>query len=173
VFPSISVVLDEVRRRLDFQFELLDSHNFKASIVLGTSSVVITILLAALALSQSQLSSLLTAIEYRIILSALILIAVLVLFVSIVLSVIVLWVRDYNRTPSIEWLRDNYMSKPAETTMEQLIENFIDTINKNEKTVKGQASLIKTATASLCIGLFIFICLLAWFILIFLKVIVL
>ncbi len=40
--PSIDIVLDEVRRTLDFQFELLDGLVTKSGIVLGVSGVIWT-----------------------------------------------------------------------------------------------------------------------------------
>jgi hypothetical protein len=173
VLPSINIVFDEVRRRLDFQFELLASHDFKASIVLGTDSVVIAILLAALPLAQSQLDNLSNVMEYKILLLVMIVISLFTLFGSIILSVIVLWIRNYNRPPSLDRLRHHYIAEPVDATQLQLIDSFMEAIDKNEKTVKRQSSFIKIATVLLIIGLLILICLLVWFILLFLKVVVL
>lgn len=173
MLPSIDIVLDEVRRRLDFQFELLTSHDFKASIVLGTSSVIIAILLAALSLAQLQWDNLSNVAEYKIMLLVMIVISLLTLFISMVLSVLVLWIRNYNRPPCLERLRNHYIAEPLDTTRLQLIDNFIDAIAKNEKTVNRQSNFIKVATVLLSTGLLIFICLLVWCILLFLNVIVL
>jgi hypothetical protein len=173
VLPSIDIVLDEVRRRLDFQFELLNSHDFKASIVLGTSSVVIAVLLATLPLAQSQLDSLSRVVEYKIALSVLIGIPLLVLFTSIIISIIVLWIRNYNRPPRLQRLREHYIAEPQQKIQLQLIDNFMDAIDRNERIVKCQANLIRTASILLSIGLLTFIGLLSWFIMIFLKIIIL
>ncbi len=173
MLPSVDLVLDEVRRRLDFQFELLDSHDFKASIVLGTASIVIAMLLTALPLAQSQLGSLSKVAEHRVIVLALIGMSLFLLFVSIVISIIVLWIKNYSRPPSLQRLRDVYMAESEEKTQLQLIDNFMDAIDKNEKIVKRQSNLIKAAIIFLSIGLLIFIGLVSWFIMIFLKVIVL
>jgi len=169
--PSTDLVLDEVRRRLDFQFELSDSHDFKASIVLGTSGIVIAMLLTALPLAQAQLDSLLKVVEYKTAVLAAIGISLLVLFVSIILSITVLWIRNYNRPPRLERLRNYYIAEPKEETQLQLIDIFIPAIDNNEKILKRQTYLIRAATVLLSIGLLIFISLLSWFIMIFFKAI--
>lgn len=171
MLPSIGSVLEEVRRRLDFQFELSDSHDFKASIILATSGVIIAILLTALSLAQSQLYGLLQVAEYKIKMLAMTGLSLLVLFGSIILSIIALWIRNYNRPPSLQRLRDHYIAEPEDETQLQLIDIFIPAINNNEKILKLQTYLIRAATILLSIGLLIFVGLLSWLIMIFLKVI--
>lgn len=173
MLPSIDVVLDEVRRRLDFQFELSDSHDFKASVILGTSGVVIAILLTALPLSQSQLASLLELVAYKTVVLTMIEMSLLVLVVSIILCIIVLWIKNYDRPPCLDRLREHYIVEQKEETQLQLIDVFIPAIGNNDKILKRQTNLIRAAVILLSIGLLIFIGLVSWFIMIFLKVIVL
>jgi hypothetical protein len=152
---------------------LSDSHDFKASIILGTSGIVIALLLTALPLAQSQLASLLELMVYKTVVLTIIGISLLVLFASIILSVIVLWIKNYDRPPCLDRLREHYIIEQKEETQLQLIDVFIPAIVNNEKILKRQANLIRTAAILLSIGLLTFIGLLSWFIMIFLKIIIL
>lgn len=166
--PSIDIVLDEVRRRLDFQFELSDSHDFKASIILSISCVIIAILLAALTLIQPQIVNLRKSLGLLAML-ALLGAPVLFLIISIILSLIALRIKNYERPPELDRLRNFYLNKaPAETQLE-LTDIMIPAIRKNEISLTCQTCLIKNATIFLVVGLMLFIGLLTWFMVILLS----
>jgi len=167
--PSVHIVLDEVRRRLDFQFELSNSLDFKASIALGTSGLTFALFLAALPLAQPHLSNLLHSPADELTASILIVASFSVLFASTVLSIVVLWIKKYDRPPSLDRLRNHYIAEPVDDTELALIDTFVQSIAVNEKTLKWQANLVKIATALLVGGLLIFMCLLCWFTFVFFK----
>lgn len=59
--PSIDIVLDEVRRKLDFQFEQLDGIRMKSGIVLGVAGVIFTLLVTNLLGQPSTITNLFLA----------------------------------------------------------------------------------------------------------------
>ena len=59
--PSIDIVLDEARRKLDFQFEQLDGLNTKSGILLGVAGVIFTLLITSVLDKSSSVYNLILA----------------------------------------------------------------------------------------------------------------
>jgi len=154
---SVDLVLEEVRRRLDFQFEQMDSYQFKASIVLGISGVILTTMfmvfsndavLIVLNLESMTIFGIIIK-SYKI--------AWIPLFISILLAFIIIWVRKYDRPPSLDHLRKYYLNKNEDETKLKIIDICIEAFHKNERRLNIQATLLQIAYVFVLIGLGAFI----------------
>ena len=139
--PSIDIVLDEVRRTLDFQFELLDGLVTKSGIVLGVSGVILALLVTSL-LGQSDLANLL-----------LVEVALVLIFLSLILSFISISMGKWDKPPQLERLRSHYISEPANETKLKIIDIVRDAIEKNDDGIKMRVRLWKSSYFILAIGL--------------------
>ncbi len=139
--PSIDIVLDEVRRTLDFQFEQLDGLVTKSGIVLGVSSVILALLVNNL-LGQSDLVNLL-----------LVGVAVAFICLSIILSFISISMGKWDKPPQLERLRSHYITEPANETKLKIIDIVRDAIEKNDDGIKMRVRLWKSSYFILAIGL--------------------
>ena len=139
--PSIDIVLDEVRRRLDFQFEQLDGLGTKSSIVLGIAGVIFTLLVTNL-LGQSNSATNLTLAK----------IALVPIFISIVLSFVPIYIRKFKRPPNLERLRFHYIVKDTKETKLKIIDICRKAVKDNEKLLKTIVGLIKCSYVHLVVG---------------------
>lgn len=139
---SINIVLDEVRRKLDFQFEQLDGLDTKSGIVLGVAGVIFTLLVTSM-LEQSNITD-------NTILAK---IALAPIFVSLVLSFVPLYIRKWNRPPNIERLRSYYIVENSEETKLKIIDISMQAIRDNDKLLMRIIRLIKFSYIFLLIGL--------------------
>ena len=140
--PSIDVVLDEVRRKLDFQFEQLDGLRTKSGIVMGIAGVIFTLLITNL-LGQSNTAINLTLAK----------IALVPIFASIILSCVPIYIRKWNRPPKLERLRDYYIATGTEYTKLNVIDKCLEAIDENQKLVNKLFRIIKYSYFLLLIGL--------------------
>lgn len=146
--PSVDVVLEEARRKLDFQFNQLDSLDTKASIVLGSAGVILMLLLTAVLVVDRYMGFTLELAKASFILVS----------VAIILSVIKLWVRTYQRPPHLDWLRRYYIVKNPNETKLKMIDSLLKAISYNDEILNKQSSLVKCSYVFLLIGLGAFIC---------------
>lgn len=140
--PSIDIVLDEVRRTLDFQFEQLDGLDTKSGIVLGIAGVILALLVTSL-LGQSS----------SVVNSSLVKVALAAIILSLILSFVTIYIRKYNRPPNLERLRSYYISLDAEETKRNIIDISMDAIQKNEELIHRRVCLVKCSYFILGIGL--------------------
>lgn len=139
--PSIDIVLDEVRRTLDFQFEILDGLVTKSGIVLGISGVILALLVTSL-IEQSGLANLL-----------LVKVAFVPFLLSMIISFISISIGKWDKPPHLKRLRSHYISEPANETKLKIIDIVRDAIEKNDDGIKMRIRLWKSSYFILVIGL--------------------
>ena len=140
--PSTDIVLDEVRRKLDFQFDQLDGLGTKSGMVLGIAGVIFTLLVTNL-LGQSSITTNLTLAK----------IALVPIFASIVLSFVPIYIRKWNRPPKLERLRFHYIVEDAEETKLKIIDICMKDVEDNDKLLKRIVRFIKCSYVLLLVGL--------------------
>lgn len=145
---SIDVVLDEVRRKIDFQFQQLDGLAIKAGIVLGVAGVIFTLIVTNL-LSQPSITLNLYLAK----------IALLPIILALVLAFIAIYVLTWDRPPKLERLRDYYIVKDVKVTKLNVIDKCLEAIEKNKKLMDRLFSLVKCSYFLLLIG---FVLLAVW-----------
>lgn len=139
--PSIDIVLDEARRKLDSQIGQLYALDTKSGIILGIAGVILTLLVTTLLGKQD------TAVNSSLIKSAL-----APIFVSLILSFISITIRTYARPPKLERLRSRYISKDTKETKKFLIAALLNGVNNNEKLIGTRMRLVKYSYVALAIG---------------------
>lgn len=152
--PGIDIVLDEARRKLDFQFERLNRLNTKSSMLLGIAAVILTLLVTTLLGKQDTVGN-----------SLLIKVALAPIFTSLILSYLTVSISEYDRPPKLERLREHYISKDAEKTKIRIIDISIDAIQKNEGLIEKKVRLIKWSYVIFAMGLgilVVWVCLILW-----------
>lgn len=140
--PSIDVVLDETRRSLDFQFDQIDGLVTKSGIVLGVAGITFTLLVTHM-LDQSGLPSNLFLFYATLIL----------IFASLVLSFIPIWIMKWGRPPNLNRLRDHYIVEHIGTTKLSVIDECLEAIDSNKKLIGRLVRLIRSSYVLLGIGL--------------------
>ena len=140
--PSIDIVLDETRRSLDFQFDQLDGLVTKSGIVLGVAGIIFTLLVTHL-LDQSG-----TTPNPYLSRTALILI-----FESLLLSFVPIYIIKWHRPPNLNRLRDYYIVKDVGTTKLNVIDKCLEAVDSNRKLIDKLIRLIKCSYIILLIGL--------------------
>ena len=146
--PSIDIVLEEARRRLDFQFDQLNGLVTKSGIVLGVSGIIFTLLVTHI-LGQSSIPPNLFLFTTTLIL----------IFASLVLSFVPIYIMKWDRPPNLNRLRDYYIVKDVGTTKLNVIDKCIEAVDNNKKLIDKLFCLIKCSYILLLIGL---ILLAAW-----------
>jgi len=141
--PSIDVVLEEARRKLDFQFEQLNSLDTKASIVLGVAGVVLTIVLTSLLSGHLGEGTNLQLAKT----------ALVLIFVAFALSIVKLWIKRYHRPPKLDRLRSHYIVEDSEVTKLRIIDISLQAINDNDKMLNYQTWLVRCSYIILSLGL--------------------
>jgi len=138
---SIDIVLDEVRRTLDFQFARLDGLVTKSGLVLGVSGVILTLLVTSF-LGESDLAS-----------PLLIKVAFAPILLSLILSFISIYIVKWGKPPQLERLRSHYITQPANETRLKIIDIVMEAIENNDKRIKARVCLWKSSYVILGIGL--------------------
>ncbi|MGD0794704.1 MAG: hypothetical protein ABR958_03810 [Dehalococcoidales bacterium] len=140
--PSIDIVLDEARRRLDFQFEQLDGLNNKSGILLGVAGVIFTLLVTNL-LDKSHTADNLVLAKT----------ALVPIFVSLVMSFVPMYIITWDRPPNLDRLRDYYIVQDTEHSKLNVIDECLRAVDKNQKLLDKLFRLIKYSYILLLIGL--------------------
>lgn len=145
--PSVDIVLDEARRKADFQFQQIDGLDTKSGIVLGINGVILALLVADL-------------IEYpnqpHIILIEIVLIPILI---SLVLSFLSIATIKLFAPPKLDTLRSDYINKPANETKLKIIDILSEAISQNAKRIQVKTRLFNFSYIVLAFGIGL---LLAW-----------
>lgn len=140
--PSLDVVLEEVRRRLDFQFGQLDALVTKAGIVIGVAGIICTLLVTHI-LSKSSTAANLVISQ----------VALIPIFVSLVLSFVAMHIMKWRRPPNLTRLRDYYVVKDTETTKLNIVDECLKAVDSNQKLIDKLFSLVKCSYVFLLTGL--------------------
>jgi hypothetical protein len=140
--PSIDIVLDETRRKLDFQFNQIDGFSTKNGVVLGVAGVIFTILLTYIINLEKATPDLVIA-----------KIALIPIFLSIILSFITIYIKDWETPPKLLRLRNYYINKNPDETKLNIIDCCIKSIKKNEVYINKIALLIQSSYILLFSGL--------------------
>jgi len=140
--PSVDTVLEEVRRRLDFQFEQLDGLSTKSGIVLGVAGIVFTLLVTNLVGQSNTLPNLCLA-----------KIALIPIFISLIASFLPIYIIKWNRPPNLDRLRDYYIVIDVEDTKLNVIDKCIEAVNQNQKLLDKLFRIIKCSYFLLLVGL--------------------
>jgi hypothetical protein len=149
--PSIGIVYDETRKRLDFQFDQLDGLSNKAGMMLGFSGVVFTLLITFLLDTTNTTSNM-----------ALARIALAIIFIAMFVSFISIYILKWSRPLNIERLRWHYISEDVNKTQIVIIDECRNAIKQNEIIINRIIGLIKCAYVLLLVG-FSFIAVWVWF----------
>jgi hypothetical protein len=142
VLLSIDIVLDEVRRKINFQFEQIDGLVNKSGIILGIDGIIFTILITNL-INRSSMASNQFLAE----------IALVPIFASLTLCFIPILVRRWETPPNINRLRDYYIVKDQVITKISIIDKCLEAIDKNRNLIDKLFFLIKISLGLLFIGL--------------------
>jgi hypothetical protein len=122
---SLDFIFDEVSRQIDSQSSRIDALNEKASIILGFSGVILTLLMSSAA--TIALKSWITFIS--------ICIAAFLAAVTMVTSALAYGIRKYRLDPDPESLAKGYLDQPLDVVKLQVLSNKIETYKKNERIV--------------------------------------
>lgn len=139
---SIAVVLDEVRRRIDFQFEQIDGLVTKSGIVLGVAGVIFTLLVTNIFGQSNPPPDLFLA-----------KIAMIPIFISLILSFIPIYIMKWDRPPDLNRLRDYYIVKDIGITKLNIIDKCLEAVGNNKKLIDKLFRLIKCSYVFLLVGL--------------------
>ncbi|MDV2988835.1 MAG: hypothetical protein ACRKGH_09170 [Dehalogenimonas sp.] len=138
---SIDVVLDEVRRRIDFQFEQIDGLVTKSGIALGIAGVIFTLLVTNILGQSDTIANLFLA-----------KIALIPLLMSLSLSFIPIFIMKWDRPPDLNRLRDYYIVKDIGITKLNIIDKCLEAIDNNKKLIDKLFRLIKYSYVLLFFG---------------------
>jgi len=140
--PSIDIVLDEARRKLDYQFKQHDTLITKSGIVLGVDSVVFPILVTNLLGTSSQITDICIAI-----------LASLSIFTSLIMSFIPIYIRKWNRPPNLYRLREYYIAMDLPETKLNIIDRCLSAVDENQKLLDKLFRIVKLSYLLLLLGL--------------------
>lgn len=137
--PSLDIVYDEVKQRLNQQFEQIESLNQRGTVLLGLVATITSVISGITALSIGDFSA-------RPCLPAVLLIAAAALYIAVLLVTYRAYkIRTYRRDPEPKPLRDKYKNEDSNTTKETLINNFIQSYDDNSRTINEKIQALKTA----------------------------
>lgn len=139
--PSIDIVLEEVRRTLDYQFQQARNLDTKSGIVLGTSGIILAILASILHGHSDSLNNI------NIIRGAL-----CATLLSFLLSFITLNIRKWDRPPEVNRLRSHYIIEDSEQTKLRVIDIYLDAIRRNQRRIKQKIYLVQSSFSILAIA---------------------
>jgi len=143
---SIDIVLDEVRRRLDFQFGQLDGFSTKAGIVLGIAGVVFALLINiwfSLPIGTTGLE--------------LMQISLIFIIMALILSFLMIFILRWNRSPNLNRLRDYYIFKDVKETKLNIIDKCMEGIDENQRQIDRLVCILRCAHTLLLVGLLLLV----------------
>ena len=138
---TLELIYNEVKDRLNTQFQSLDGLNTKASVIIGFVGVIIGISLQLYSQSNSYLFG-----------------SCMTLFmISIFFSFSAYKIKSYRRDPEPGPLRDEYLTTDDKTVKEQLIANFIESFEENKTKIAEKVKYINYSIILLLVGLIVLI----------------
>ena len=139
--PSLDITYAAADKRLDLQFEQVNSLDLKASFSLASGIILLG---AALGASHQSTDTPLKVVVF--------LVGLTPLVISSALSIVGLWVKRYERPPNPLWLRDHYIVERQEITKLAIIDSVIEAIEVNHQRIRRKILFIRGAYAGLLMG---------------------
>lgn len=130
-FPSLEIVFEEARRRLESQHHSIESLNTRAGIILGLCGLILT----------SSIWSWQSSTPY-IWLKIILLILILVASGSSLLGYMI---KSYRMDPEPGRLVKEYLEKEATITKRQILANWVDSYSENTHKIAEKVKLIKAS----------------------------
>jgi len=143
-YPSIDIVLDEARRKLDFQFQQLDGLDTKSGTLLGINGVLMALLITGVIEYSHQPNIILVKL------------ALAPIFISFILSLISIITRNWDNPPKLKYLRSKYIDKNAVETKLSIIDIFIEAVENNTGRIQFKISLWRLSYVTLALGVILF-----------------
>lgn len=147
--PSLEIVFQEIKDRLQAQLHQVDTLDTKAGTVLSVASLVAT-LGAGLPVATSSGS--LSDASLVLLLGGTILYAFAMFF-----GFRGYWLRNYRRDPEPGPLRDRYLFQPADFTRRRVIANMIQSYEVNRPLIESKVWNIKVAILLLAVETIAFV----------------
>ena len=134
---TLELIYNEVKDRLNTQFQSLDGLNTKASVIIGFVGVIIGISLQLYSQSNSYLFG-----------------SCMTLFmISIFFSFSAYKIKSYRRDPEPRALTVEYLMEDDKTVKKQLIDNFIASFEENKNKIEEKGKYINYSLILLFVGL--------------------
>lgn len=141
--PSLDIVYQEVKERLDLQLRQVDTLDAKAGTVLSVASLVMTI---AAGLQAGVVRDDLNGWPLVLVLSGL-----LLYFFTMVIAFRGYWLRNFRRDPEPGPLRDLYLFQSPDFTKRRVTANRIQSFQVNSQLIESKVWNIKVAIMLLAI----------------------
>lgn len=141
--PSLEIVYQEVKERLDLQLHQVDTLDGKAGTVLSVASVVMTL---AAGLQVSDNREALQGWPLVLLLAGTTFYAFTMLF-----GFRGYWLRNFRRDPEPGSLRDRYLFQPADFTRRRITANMIQSFEVNRDLVESKVWNIKASIILLAV----------------------
>lgn len=149
---SVDVWLEEVRRLLDVQFSQIEALDTKASVVLGSASLISTLVPASqTSLFSSALPSSLPA-GCGLVLAGFI-IAIVLYVCIVILAILAFRVRVYTFPLKIDRreIEEDYLPLTGEMVKKQVLSNYLKHLNENTKEINRKARFVQWSLIVLAI----------------------
>jgi len=132
---NLELIYEITKEKMDHQQTRKNALENKASALTAFSGGMFALLMGARE----------TILNYPFSSQILIIISILGFSVSVLQSMIVIWVKKYRNDPNIEKLAETYLEKSKEETLLQLISNSIGAWKHNETKIERNASVLRFA----------------------------
>lgn len=143
-YPSLDVAFQEVKARLEMQFQAISALDTKASIVLGFCGVILASSFWSLQNSGQTLCIWLTMSP------------LLLVFIAAIFSLIAYRVVEYRRDPEPRPLVENYLGKKSDETAKQILDNWVISFEENKRKIKRKVKLVRLSFLFLTFGIILF-----------------
>ena len=136
---TLELIYNEVKDRLNTQFQSLDGLNTKASVIIGFVGVIIGISLQLYSQSNSYLFGLCMSL----------------FMISIFFSFSAYKGKRYRKDPEPRALTVEYLMEDDKTVKKQLIDNFIASFEENKNNIEEKVKYINYSLILLFVGLIV------------------
>lgn len=133
--PSLDLIFQEVKDRLDKQFEQIEQITSRAAFVMGFASLILGSLITI-----RKMMGQLSIIEIHLLGGVVVIYALVICF-----GYLSYRPRPYRRDPDPKALRTGYLDKPAHRTQRQVLNNFIESFEHNEAEIDKRLINLRNA----------------------------
>jgi hypothetical protein len=149
---SISLIYENVKNLLNIQQNQKTSLENKASMLIAFAGGMFALLMGA------RESILTASFESQI----LVLVGISLFAISVILTIMITWVRSYRVDPDPEVLAHDYLNQPPNETKLQLISNMVGSWKENSIIIERNAKTLRMAFLSqslafVCLGVALFL----------------
>jgi len=136
---TLNLIHEEVGRKLDLQIDLISRLDTKAGTTIGFLGIIIGIV---------------TSLRWELLLNeALTLTGLFVLFLAVSLAFLSFRSRAYRRDPEPRPLVENYLMADPEVVRKQLIDNYVDSFEHNQRLIARKARYVNWSLGVTMVGL--------------------